>query len=167
MEGQNPDSTNNTPAVDESIIESIDISKEDPQVTLECIKEKSKLRVRITSGKYLRNANCQFPRNIRLAGRKYEVPASGIKMVSGPRGTYFYRIDPKLVKIVDVPKTPVKVFGDDEDPICIICMDAPKTKVFVPCGHYACCDECVNSLKNKCPLCRTDFLSAVDRALIQ
>lgn len=34
------------------------------KVTLVCVKEKNKLRVRITSKGYLKYANCQFPRNV-------------------------------------------------------------------------------------------------------
>lgn len=49
-------------------------------VTLKCLKEKNKLRVRIISPGYYNNANCQFPRNIRLEGRIYQSRVSGIKL---------------------------------------------------------------------------------------
>ena len=48
----------------------------DQQVYLECVREKSKLRVRIISPGYYSDANCQFPRAIRVEGRKYSVPPS-------------------------------------------------------------------------------------------
>jgi Ca-activated chloride channel family protein len=39
-------------------------------VELACIKQGSKLRVKIVSAGYLNYANCQFPRDIRIEGAK-------------------------------------------------------------------------------------------------
>jgi hypothetical protein len=147
-------------------------------VTLECIKEKSRLRVRIISPGYLAAANCQFPRDVRLVGRKYTVPPSGVTLIKGRQGKYFYRIDKKSISIIssgeagddsDTPTVdlPAQVFGDDDDPTCIICMDQPKVLVLVPCGHYCCCSDCSGALKNKCPLCRGQFTAAIHRSLVQ
>lgn len=144
------------------------MEQQENKVKLMCVKEGGKLRVRITSEGYLNTANCQFPRNIRVEGREYEVPPSAITLRKGPRGKYFYRVDGKKVgtPTAEVVK-PEKVFGDDEDPVCIICMDAPKTLVLVPCGHYCVCIECVEPLKKKCPLCRSNFTSFIDRSLVE
>jgi len=38
-------------------------------VYLQCVKVKNKLRVRITTPGYKNDANCQFPRAIRVEGR--------------------------------------------------------------------------------------------------
>lgn len=144
-------------------------------VTLQCVQESgSKLRVRITTPGYLREANCQFPRDIRSAGRTYTAPATAVRLVSGPRGKYFYRVDKKSIKIVETTTTTptivgpvhVHVYGDD-DPTCVICMDAPKALVFVPCGHYCSCASCVTGLKNKCPMCREIITAAVGRDQVE
>lgn len=46
----------------------------------------------------------------------------------------------------------------DPSKICRICLDSPKTHVFVPCGHYCVCDGCATEMKNgqslQCPVCR-------------
>ena len=52
---------------------------------------------------------------------------------------------------------------DDEaegaDDSCVICLDAPKTHVLVPCGHMclcaACCDDLMGGTR-QCPICRQD-----------
>ncbi len=54
-------------------------------VRLQCVKEGSKLRVRIISHGYNHDANCQFPRNIRAPGRQYSVPISDVSFTEGPR----------------------------------------------------------------------------------
>lgn len=137
-------------------------------VTLQCIQESgSKLRVRIITPGYLHEANCQFPRDIRSAGRTYTAPATAVRLVSGPRGKYFYRVDKKFIKIVETMPTVagrihLNVYGDEE-PTCIVCMDAPKSLVFVPCGHYCSCASCVTGLKNKCPMCREIITATVGR----
>jgi hypothetical protein len=40
-----------------------------------------------------------------------------------------------------------------EDDVCKICMAAPKTGVFTPCGHLVCCIPCGQKL-TRCPICR-------------
>jgi len=36
---------------------------------------------------------------------------------------------------------------------CVICMNAPRGVVIIPCGHLICCENCVVQCK-ECPLCR-------------
>lgn len=39
---------------------------------------------------------------------------------------------------------------------CILCLDAPRTHVFVPCGHMCACQSCSQKLMkkgHKCPMC--------------
>lgn len=50
---------------------------------------------------------------------------------------------------------------EDEDEkeatTCIVCMDAPRTHIFVPCGHHCACEGCGNAIMERaktCPLCR-------------
>ena len=49
----------------------------------------------------------------------------------------------------DVPST-----GDGF--LCVICIDAPKTRACVPCGHICVCERCAVPLK-LCPICRSPF----------
>ncbi len=46
--------------------------------------------------------------------------------------------------------------------VCVVCMDADRELLFVPCGHRACCKRCSERL-NTCPLCRSPI---ADRHLI-
>jgi hypothetical protein len=37
---------------------------------------------------------------------------------------------------------------------CVICMDAKKTHIFLPCGHFAVCSTCTRKGNfQKCPIC--------------
>ena len=48
--------------------------------------------------------------------------------------------------------------GDDNETLCIICLDAKKSVLFLPCCHMCCCKSCGSNpswRKNpSCPLCR-------------
>ena len=57
-------------------------------VYLECVKENGKNRIKVISLGYLRNANTQFPKDIRVIGRKYKVLIQDIKLIQ-TRGKYF------------------------------------------------------------------------------
>jgi hypothetical protein len=64
-------------------------------------------------------------------------------------------------------KLPTKVFTDENEPDCLICLDEHKEVVFVPCGHYCLCQNCIAKLtaihgaQRKCPVCRTVIQSTV------
>ena len=47
---------------------------------------------------------------------------------------------------------------------CTVCMDACRTCVFVPCGHYACCKSCASDRKlcPTCPICKEPFTKLQD-----
>ena len=40
---------------------------------------------------------------------------------------------------------------------CAICLEAPQTHVFLPCGHVCACQQCSSKVmarrKKKCPIC--------------
>lgn len=43
---------------------------------------------------------------------------------------------------------------------CVICWKKQSNYIFIPCGHFCFCDECVETLKRtgrylRCPICRT------------
>ena len=68
-------------------------------VRLKCVKIGSKLRVRILTPGYFTNANCQFPKDLRVEGRMYDVDVDAVKLVT--RNKNFYSITKKsAIKIV-------------------------------------------------------------------
>ena len=51
--------------------------------------------------------------------------------------------------------------------MCVICMDAPRTTRFRPCGHSQCCEACAALVTrrgggaSRCPYCRTPITTMV------
>ena len=45
-----------------------------------------------------------------------------------------------------------------EETMCVVCFDAPKDHIIVPCYHLCVCEACANLLtqmdKPTCPICR-------------
>ena len=135
------------------------------KVYLQCVKEKSKLRVKIVSSGYNNNANCQFPRAIRVEGRKYEVPATAIKVVQRGTHKFFYHVDKHSIKIVDtLPDEKVevnKIYASEE---CCICLDDECNMVIVPCGHMCLCSDCSGEYNSgRCPMCRGNVSLIIDK----
>ena len=137
------------------------------KVYLHCIKVGSKLRVRITSPAYKREANCQFPRAIRQQGIKWSVRPQDVTLIK--RGSsYFYsiKVSNLVVESDEIPKQEIKnlinkVYNTEDDIEWLVCMDNDKDSVFNSCGHYVCCKTCASKI-SKCPVCRTNILSIID-----
>jgi len=126
-------------------------------VELICIKEASKLRIRILNDGFIKTANCQFPKNIRQEGRMYTVPKSDIS-IKKIGNKHFYHIKKDNIVIKENVPTDLKIYEDTENEECIICYMSNKEVVFSGCGHYICCNECACKISTKkCPMCRTDF----------
>jgi hypothetical protein len=148
-------------------------------VYLQCVQEGRKLRIKIISPGFHNEANCSFPRDIRLPGRKYSVPLSCVNFVEGPNHKFFYRIRKYDIKIINETTNETtttttakldKVYEDTTIVDCIVCMSNEKNVVFAPCGHYALCTDCAIKIKNssgKCPICRTTIMSIIDKNQIQ
>jgi hypothetical protein len=148
-------------------------------VRLKCVKEGSRLRIKIISGGYSPDANCQFPKAIRAEGREYTAPASDVSLCD-TRGKFFYRVKKNNIVVVVGGNAPgaqidisnLKVYGDENMAECAICMNDTTIKpdiVFVilaPCGHYCSCNECAIKLKN-CPMCRANIGQIVTREQLQ
>lgn len=141
-------------------------------IRLKCIAEGSRLRMRIMSPGYNGMANCQCPRNIRVKNREYVVPQSAITL-QRVRGSFFYRIkgdeimvNDGLVDFSESKEIHIKIYDTGSDD-CSICMDAEKTIVFAPCGHFCSCRDCAthifHSQKPKCPMCRTNICELVNK----
>jgi hypothetical protein len=57
------------------------------------------------------------------------------------------------------PAAPAPHPDDAEEDQCVMCFDAPKDHIIIPCGHVCVCEACANLLtqmrKPTCPICRT------------
>lgn len=149
-------------------------------VRLRCIKHKSKLRVRIISVGYNPNANCSFPKAIRVEGREYTCPASDVTFSESPYHKFFYRIKKNNIKIIEksgnlnndntVDLSSLKIYKDDSDMDCCICMDVEKDSIFFSCGHFYCCGTCANTLmirNDPCPICRAPITKVIHKSQLQ
>ncbi len=51
----------------------------------------------------------------------------------------------------------------DDSERCVFCLEAKRSVAFVPCGHVAACEDCINqeflSQCKECPICRKTFLA--------
>lgn len=57
---------------------------------------------------------------------------------------------------------PVAAEVDDES-ACVICLGAPRTIAYVPCGHVACCEPCAQALADAAAARDEDFLCPICR----
>ena len=147
------------------------------KITLQCVKEGRKLRIKFFSftddtGKVFTNVynnayNCKFPRDIRVEGMYYEIGPNDLELVSLPGKAPFYNVKKANIKVVhNFDLTSLRIFEVTE---CVICMCEPSALIFVPCGHRCCCAECYGDMnKNKasagvkCPLCRREIITVTD-----
>lgn len=135
------------------------------KITLQCIKEKNKLRIKFFSftdvdGKVYTNVydnslNCKFPKDIRTEGYFYEIGPDDLVLVSRPNTKAFYQLKAASIKVVpNYDLSSLKIFEITE---CIVCMDAASTEIIVPCGHLCLCKNCCEQLlrtRLNCPICR-------------
>jgi hypothetical protein len=58
-----------------------------------------------------------------------------------------------------VPPAAPAPHPDDAEDQCVMCFDAPKDHIIIPCGHVCVCEACASLLtqmrKPSCPICRT------------
>jgi len=143
-------------------------------IRLKCIKVGNKLRIRIISPGYFNEANCQFPRDLRVENRIYEVPTDSISLIS--RSKNYYNIKKNSIKIIDeidnltTVLIKIKVFEDTSSDDCAICMTNEKCMIIVPCGHYYTCEDCISKIKKSsgcCPICRIKFTKVINKSQIE
>ncbi len=137
------------------------------KITLQCVKENGKLRVKFYSftddeGKVFTNVynnayNCKFPRDLRVEGRFFEIGPNDLDLISRS-GTPFYNVNKKNIKIIDnFDISSIRIFAVTE---CVACMCDEPNIIFAPCGHQCCCSGCYELIKkkvsrsNECILCR-------------
>lgn len=56
-------------------------------------------------------------------------------------------------RLTAVPCDPV-LASIDSAAVCVLCHDAPRDSVVVPCGHFCGCHTCLDSISS-CPVCQT------------
>lgn len=175
----NPISTLNVEPIVKEVQEVLDLSKCKVVQTgiqsnignlvyLKCVKEGSKLRVKIITPGYYNDANCQFPKDIRQEGRIYSVNRLNVILATSARGKYFYRVNTGIsivnkTEMSSEEQTSIKVFEDKSMTDCAICMCEPKSAVIVPCGHFYTCMECSTKI-DKCPICRGPVSKIIDKS---
>lgn len=140
-------------------------------VLLHCVKISGKLRVRILSPDFLNNANCQFPRDLRIQGRKFVVSKHDINLIT-TRGKYYYSISKSSVKQMfdgeiqsqtTIDMSNFKIFQDEQETECCVCLCNEKNSIFFPCGHYVACNECAK-MCHQCPICRASVMRLVSKS---
>ena len=58
----------------------------------------------------------------------------------------------KPIEVIKKPIVPIPV-KQSEEPICVICMDEPRTHAAIPCGHRHYCGTCIKKL-TICAMCQ-------------
>ena len=48
-----------------------------------------------------------------------------------------------------------------EQGICNICREKKITRLYRPCNHACCCDNCDAKIKDRCPICRASINDVV------
>lgn len=138
-------------------------------VRLKCVKEGSKLRMKIICSGYSSEANCQCPRDIRVAGQEYTVPKEDITLAE-TRGKFFYRIKKGRIVVYNPPAqldiSNLKIYDGDTTECCICLEESQSITIFAPCGHCCSCSSCSSNLK-QCPLCRANIAQIVTKDQLQ
>jgi hypothetical protein len=145
-------------------------------VHLKCVQEGGRLRVRITTKGYSASANCQFPRDLRVEGRAFSVPAGDVSMAS-TKGKFFYRVKKSNIRVlnaqnandqeVHIDLKNLKIYGEKDATECNVCMcDPVELCILVPCGHNLMCMPCAQKCKT-CPMCRQDIAQRITRDQLQ
>jgi hypothetical protein len=147
------------------------------KITLQCVKEKSKLRIKFYSftdaeGKVYTNVynntlNCKFPKDIRKEGFFYEIGPNDLNLATNGDSKPFYQITTKNIKVLPViDLTSITVYEITE---CVVCLSADSTHIMIPCGHRCMCVDCssqISKMRNRCPICRRDVLQVLDNLTI-
>lgn len=130
-------------------------------VLLHCVKEGTKVRVRISAfidqqgkthtGVYNNDLNCQFSRALRVEGRCFRVPDENVKLCGGSGKRLFYSISAKNIEIVSDIQSIAHVYKVCEE--CVVCMEKPVEVILSPCGHSSTCSHCAARLV-QCCICR-------------
>jgi len=150
-------------------------------VTLQCVKQCSKLRIRFvrftdadgnhSANVYRNSVNCRFPKEGRILGNYYQVPHEDVSLVFKNatlsyyyvKGNHITNLGTSLPEDRIKDKSELKEIYTAED--CIICLDEKPSVVFGPCGHSCMCTVCLEQMQKikqqakQCPLCRRNIVN--------
>ena len=138
---------------------------ETSNVLLKCVRDENdpkRLRVRIISPGYYHLANCQFPRGLREEGRLFSVRTSDVLLVTSKSKNYYMIRKNGIQLVSNIDESVNRVYQDEDNDECVVCMVNMKSKVFVPCGHFYTCGECT-SLLSKCPICCCAIVTSLNK----
>lgn len=138
--------------------------EEEEFVYLQCQKVQNRLRVRVISNNYFQNLNCQFPRALRVENQIYRVPAKDVRIVKNLNKDFYFIAKKNIALIGEniAPREYVKIFTEENDDTCCICLDNKKFYVYISCGHFYVCKRCQDSRNiPTCPICRAVIVEAV------
>lgn len=66
---------------------------------------------------------------------------------------------PHVTSVGMVYGAPMENADTDEQRQCVVCLDAPRSHLFVPCGHRCVCGPCAEAVlsdgTSECPMCRS------------
>ncbi len=158
-------------------------------IILQCIKDKSKLRIRfycyidnekkMFTNVYNNNYNCKFPKDIRENGRFYKVNDEDISLINDYTRAPFYNINKKNIEILSQDE--ISLLGIDSNGLntkidiatlkiydvneCVVCLTNQTSVIFIPCAHRCVCMECYKmmaKIKDKCCLCRREINQVIE-----
>ena len=70
----------------------------------------------------------------------------------------------RLVDTVEEPAPPRMT--DDDDNLCVMCLESRKRVALLPCKHMCLCEdcaaECLFKTLNECPMCRAEILDSME-----
>jgi len=142
------------------------MSAEVSTVSLICVKEGNRLRIKITSDGYYNDANCMFPKNLRVEGARYLVPVQDVSLITRTN-KYYYSVKKNNIKVLsdaEIIKS-MKVFEDADVQDCAICLENPKNIIIRPCGHFYLCSTCSKAVTN-CPICRSKIIGVITKDMM-
>jgi len=129
------------------------------EVYLQCNKVKGKLRINVISLGYNNDANCRFPKALRVEGRQYKISSNNLGVQSSKNGTCYYIVRGDIEIVKDVK--PERIF---EIKLCVVCLTNPSQIVYIPCCHQVICKECdIHYKGHSCPMCRTTISRKIDK----
>lgn len=139
-------------------------------VELQCVGTQAHPRIRIAAyitdtdrrydDVYDNNLNCSFPKDIRVLGAVYRVPAENVGFKTNSNGKSWYTVKAKNIEVIGTP-APSHVYETATE--CVICLDEQTAIVFSPCGHLCACANCAVQI-NECCICRSKILRRINRA---
>ncbi len=135
-------------------------------VNLKCIKEGSRLRVKITTPGYNNNANCQFPRAIRAEGKTFKVPAANVTVAGNEGRGFFYRVTKNNIEeLFDDVAMPEKIYTANA---CVVCLEEGAAEIVIlRCGHLCLCADCSKLVIGICPICRGPITGKIHKDQLQ